>query len=139
MMQPSGTGPLALSHRRIGNRGSWALPSQVEFKNAGLLPETTNGHRMLGTADLMDLPVKPAELAQARLFDALLRAELVRLNEQASRRTVPLEWLKHPDSSGDQAPKDRIQVYARLEEVRHLIEALRNRFADARFDGEADK
>lgn len=134
MTQPSESGPLAVSHRRIDHRGSWATPTPVEFNNADSVPKT--GHRVLGATDLMERPVKPAELAQARLFEGILQTEFARLNELADRKAGPLDWLKHPDSWVGQVPKDRMQVYARLDEVRHLLEALRDRFADARFSGE---
>ena len=81
-------------------------------------------------------PRKPAEVAQARLFEGILQTEFARLNELANRKSGPLEWLKHPDSWAGQIPKDRMQLYARLDEVRHLLEALRDRFADAGFSGQ---
>ncbi len=72
------------------------------------------------------LPAKPAELAQARAFERILHAEFARLNELATRLSSGRAPLPDPDNGGELA-----QIRERLEEVRHLLRALRDRFGGA--------
>jgi hypothetical protein len=132
-MQPSESGSIALSHRQIRGRGRCAMPLQAQYANPRSLPR--NDHRMPGTADLPDLRVTPAELAQARLFEAILQAEFARLTEVANRVAGRLRWLNDADTEGGRPRLDAMQTYARIDEIRRLLEALQDRFPHARWDG----
>jgi hypothetical protein len=123
MVQPADSSvPLALSRRPRSSRGRWAAPA--EYNDARVVPKTVNGHRTLGAASVLPRPVKPAELAQARVFEGLLQAESAELHELVHRMagTVDLQ----PDSS---APAwDLMQIGARIDEIQRLLQALRGRF-----------
>lgn len=65
--------------------------------------------------------MNPAELAQARLFDAILQVQFAKLNQFASSKAGSLD-------GGTHSSQDLVQAYAQLGEIQRLREALRLRF-----------
>ena len=125
MVQPANSSvSLALSRRPRSSRGRWVAPA--EYNDARVLPKTVSGHRTLAAASVLPHPVKPAELAQARVFESLLRAESAELHELAHRMTGAADQQLDTDSS---APSwDLMQIRARIDEIQRLLQALRGRF-----------
>jgi hypothetical protein len=76
-----------------------------------------------GTSD----PAQAAEIAQARVFERLLRAERTELQELAQ------SIAESPDSGTDPA-QDPTQVRARLREIHRLLRALQGRFPQSASD-----
>lgn len=114
MVQVAASGPLAVPavpRHRIPDAGQWVR----------------NRHRAVA-ADPLARPVKPADAAQARNFKVLLQAEFARLNELANRMGGPLERLSAADFGGSQAHREFMEINGCMDEVRHLLEALRDRF-----------
>jgi len=105
--------------------GSLAL-SRRPRDAARTLPRTINGHRVRGAASVLPRPVQPAEVAQARVFEELLRAECAELQELAHRIAGAMDQLSDSDSS--QSPRDLMQIRARIDEVHGLLQALQRRF-----------
>jgi hypothetical protein len=125
MVQPANSSvSLALSRRPRNSRGRWAAPA--EYNDARVVPKTVSGHRTLAAASVMPRPVKPAEVAQARVFEILLQAESAELHELAHRVAAAADQQLDNDSS---APSwDLMQIRTRLDEVQRLLQALRGRF-----------
>lgn len=71
-------------------------------------------------------PTKPAELAQARAFEKILQVEFAHLNELAAHLVE--HRTPAPDACADAQCRDLAQLHERVEEVRHLLRALRDRF-----------
>ncbi|BBY08949.1 hypothetical protein [Mycobacterium noviomagense] len=105
MTQFADTGPLAVSRRDEPARGS---------------ARAVGG----GAAQSHDA----AELAQARIFEGMLRSELSQL-EQAARSMLD-RGLKHRQrrASDDWPPEELVQLRARIDEAHRLLETLRRRF-----------
>lgn len=125
MVQPANSSvSLAMSRRPRNGRGRWAAPA--EYNDARVLPKTASGHRTLAAASVMPHPVKPAELAQARVFESLLQAESAELHELAHRMAGVADQQL---DTGSSAPSwDLMQLRARMNEVQRLLEALLGRF-----------
>jgi hypothetical protein len=124
MVQPANSSvSLALSRRPRNSRGRWAAPA--EYNDARVVPKTVSGHRTLAAASVTR-PVKPAEVAQARVFEILLQAESAELHELAHRVTGAADQQLDTNSS---APSwDLMQIRTRMDEVQRLLQALRGRF-----------
>jgi hypothetical protein len=69
---------------------------------------------------------EPAEIAQARVFEGLLKAERAELQELAHRVAGAKYQPAEPHSS--RAPGDLTQIRARIDEVHELLQALQERF-----------
>jgi hypothetical protein len=69
-----------------------------------------------------------AELAQARIFEGMLRSEISQL-EQAARSMLD-RGLKHRQrrASDGWPPDELVQLRARIDEAHRLLETLRRRF-----------
>jgi hypothetical protein len=115
---------LALSRRPRNSRERWAAP--VEYTDSRVLPKAVSGHRTLGTASVVPRPVKPAEVAQARVFEGLLQAECAELHELAHRMPGAVDQQRDNDSPSP--TWDLMQIRARIDEVQRLLQALRGRF-----------
>ncbi|ORA32238.1 hypothetical protein BST20_25480 [Mycobacterium branderi] len=88
-----------------------------------------------GAANIPARPAKPAEVAQARLFEGILQAEIAELHEIAYRMA---ESLDQQFETGGVAPtKHLLRIHSRIDEIHRLLNALRGRFPSARWDGEA--
>lgn len=118
MAQETGvSGALALSPR-LGN-------------GAGTASQTADDRRTLRTAAALD-PAQSAEIAQARVFERLLRAERTELEELAHRIARTAD---RPAESEAAEPGDELaQVRVRLVEIRRLLRALQGRFPDSASD-----
>jgi hypothetical protein len=125
MAQPADSSvSLALSRRPRSSRGRWAAP--VDYTDARVVPKTVSGHRTMTAASAQPHPVKPAEAAQARVFEGLLQAESAELHELAHRMAGAVD--QQPDSDSSAPPWDLMQIRARIDEVQGLLQALRGRF-----------
>ncbi|ODR11570.1 hypothetical protein AWC26_20155 [Mycobacterium shimoidei] len=80
--------------------------------------------------------MNPAEVAQARLFEAALQAEFAELHRIAS--TIAERRNRTPESNTvtPQQPREmtriNVRINARINEVHRLLEALRDRFPSVR-------
>jgi hypothetical protein len=134
MVKPAQPRPLALPQNRIGNNGSWASP--VGYDNSRSSPVATNGRTLLGAVEMPAPPATSAEVAQARVFEAILQAEFARLNALAYAMAGPLDRLKHPDLGSCQPSRDLMLIHARIDEVQRLLAALQGRFPHTGSNGE---
>jgi len=100
---------------------------------ARMLPRTANGSRGLSAASVLPRPPQPAEIAQARVFEGLLQAECVELQELARRMAGAKDQLTEPDDS--RPTGDLTQIRARIDEVHGLLQALHGRFPHSMSDG----
>ena len=71
-------------------------------------------------------PARPADAAQARQFEAILQAEFARLNELAERMGGPPQPFTALRTK--QARRELMEIHGYIDEVRHLLQALRDRF-----------
>jgi hypothetical protein len=111
--------------------GSLALSPRP--RNASRFPpRPVDNHRKRSTASAFAMPVAPAEIAQARVFEELLQAEYTELQERARRIGRATDQL--PDSDNSEQPQDLAQIRARLDEVHGLLGALQGRFPHAKSD-----
>jgi hypothetical protein len=122
-MQAAESGPLTLFHRP--NAGPRATAQHVQFDDASL---PKNDNQMVEADDFLARPVKPAELAQAQVFEMMLQAEFARLSELANRMAGPRDWLKSSGIGTSESHYEPGEIYARIDEVRQLLSALRDRF-----------
>ena len=124
-MQAAESGQLTLFHRPKSNAGPWATAQQLQFDDAAL---PKSGNQMLEADDFFARPVKPAELAQAQVFEMMLQAEFASLSELANRIAGPRDWLKSSGIGTSESHHELGEIYARIDEVLRLLSALRNRF-----------
>jgi hypothetical protein len=125
MVQPADSSvSLALSRRPRSSRGRWAAPA--DYTDARVLPKAVSGRRTLGASSVLPRPVQPAEVAQARVFEGLLQAECAELYELAHRMAGAVD--QQPEKDSATPPWDLLQIRARIDEVQHLLQALRGRF-----------
>ncbi|MBO0864441.1 MAG: hypothetical protein J2P16_05145 [Mycobacterium sp.] len=80
-------------------------------------------------------PPTSAEVAQARLFEAILQAEFAHLNALAYTMAGPLDRLKQADLGGCQPSRELMLVHARIDEVQRLLAALQGRFPQTELNG----
>jgi hypothetical protein len=79
-------------------------------------------------------PPQPAEIAQARVFERLLRAECAELQGLAHRMAGDKYEQPEPD---DSRPSGELtQIRARIDEVHGLLQALQRRFPHSMQDGD---
>ena len=112
-------------HEQQPQPEQWATPLRSD--DGGFV--FRRGRRTGGISDGPNRSVKPAELAQARIFKSALQNELARLNDLASRLGGPSEHLR-ASGSGREHP-ELAQTHASIVEVRCLLEGLRGRFGTA--------
>jgi hypothetical protein len=91
-------------------------------------PKTINGARMSPAQHGATHPLNYAEVAQARIFDGILRAEVLHLEELA--KSLASRWMGPANvRTGDsQQPEELVELGARIEEAHRLIDALWHRF-----------
>ncbi len=107
-------------HGKLPDCEQRVAPSQLRSQKTGKLAR--RGQRAASS----NYSVKPAELAQARIFKAVLQAEFARLTDLASRMGGPLDRFK--PSGGGHEHRELIHVDACIDEVCKLLEGLQNRF-----------
>lgn len=128
MVQPADSSvSLALSRRPRNNRGPWTAPAEYnDVRDPRVVPKNFGGHRTLGATSAISRPVKPAEIAQARVFEGLLQAESAELLELAHRMAGAMD--QQSDSDGSAPAWDLMQIRARIDEIQRLLQALQGRF-----------
>jgi cobalamin biosynthesis Mg chelatase CobN len=114
--------------------GSLAL-SRRPRDAARTLPRTIVGASGFSAArKLPPGPAQPAEIAQARVFERLLRAECAELQELAHRMTADKSQHRGPDDSRPAA--ELTEIRARIDEIDGLLRALQGRFPHPMPDGD---
>jgi hypothetical protein len=80
-------------------------------------------------ADAWARPAHPADIAQARVFDAVLLGEIAELEALAA--SVEKRWLRRCERGIDdpnRAPEALVRMRGRVAEAQQLLNVLRNRF-----------
>lgn len=90
------------------------------------VPKPTSGRRRRAETDVLERPVEPAEVAQARLFEGILQAEFAALHHLAYRTAGPLH--RQLDLNSRERSRDLLRIHARIDEVQRLLQALRGRY-----------
>jgi hypothetical protein len=128
-MKSADSGPQALPRGDVVHQlPAWPLG----HKNLHLSPKTTSAHRIRSVDDEVTEPLRAAEVAQARLFEGTLRAEIAHLEQRA--RSMTRRWMvQRQRRIGDgRPPEELVQLRAQIEEAYCLLETLRRRFLPAR-------
>ena len=114
--------------------GSLAL-SRRPRDAARTLPRTIIGSRAFSAAGVLPRrPAQPAEIAQAGVFERLLRAECAELQQLSDRMAGDKYQQPEPD---DSRPSGELtQIRARIDEVDGLLQALQRRFPHSMQDGD---
>jgi hypothetical protein len=130
MMQFADSGPQALPREAIVNR-EWAERPQ-DYRNLPWWPRRPTVQRNSRSDDDATEPLNAAEVAQARLFEAVLRMEIAQLEQLA--RPLAERWMRQRQRSiGDvQPPEELVALRERIEEAYRLLETLRHRFLPQR-------
>jgi hypothetical protein len=118
MMQRSQWGPVASPRGRVIDQRRVAARS----------PKPPNAGHIRSAADIVARPVSLAEAAQAKLFESILQVELYRL--QDLEKLVTLRGTR-ADPDELRAAAELRELSAGIEEVNHLLKALRDRFLHA--------
>jgi hypothetical protein len=114
--------------------GSLAL-SRRPRDTARTLPRTVIGSPAFSAASVLPhRPAQPAEIAQARVFERLLRAECAELQELAQR--MARDKYQQPEIDDSRPSGELTQIRARMDEVHALLRALQGRFPDSVPDGD---
>ena len=80
-------------------------------------------------ADAWARPAQPADVLQARMFDAILQGEIAELEKLVA--SMEKRWLRRCERGIDdekRPPESLQRMRGRVSEARHLLEALRDRF-----------
>ena len=80
-------------------------------------------------ADAWSRPAHPADIAQARMFDAVLLGEIAELEELVA--SMEKRWLRRCERGIDdenRPPESIRRMRGRVTEAQHLLDALRDRF-----------
>jgi hypothetical protein len=89
---------------------------------------TTRGPRARSAALPPQAPVHPAEAAQARLFVAILRAEIEEFEALADATEARWKRRQQDGLDGDLPPEALTRLRLRIKEVQLMLDALRARF-----------
>jgi hypothetical protein len=80
-------------------------------------------------ADAWARPAHPADVAQARVFDAILQGEIAELEELVA--SMEQRWLRRCERGIDdekRPPEGLVRMRGRVLEAQQLLDALRSRF-----------
>lgn len=80
-------------------------------------------------ADAWARPAHPADIAQARTFDAVMQGEIAELEDLVA--SMEKRWLKRCERGIDDAnrpPENLVRMRGRVSEAQQLLDALRARF-----------
>ena len=80
-------------------------------------------------ADPWTRPAHPADVAQARMFDAIMQGEIAELEELVA--TMEKGWLRRCERGMDgenRPPESLVRLRGRVLEAQRLLDALRARF-----------
>ena len=86
-------------------------------------------HVVRQRADTWARPAHPADIAQARLFDAVLLGEIAEL--EALVASMEKRWLRRCERGIDEPnrpPENLVRMRGRVAEAQELLDALRDRF-----------
>ncbi len=116
MMQSSDSGPVVLPRDDAIGRAAFLFDADTEPMDA---PGATRRAAVTH-------PRNKAEVAQARLFEGILRGEIARLEQRAD--SMAYHWSVRRDKNDDRAPEDLVALRRRIGEARRLLETLQGRF-----------
>jgi hypothetical protein len=94
--------------------------------------EHRDGRLSVKATNVRERSVTPAEVAQARLFEDILQAEVAELEQLAYRLAGSLD--RQPEFDSHEVAGDLLRIHERIEEVRRLLHALHGRFPRPRWD-----
>lgn len=80
-------------------------------------------------ADAWARPAHPADIAQARMFDAVMQGEIAELEELVA--SMEKRWLRRCERGTDDVnrpPENLIRMRGRVSEAQQLLDSLRARF-----------
>ena len=80
-------------------------------------------------ADAWARPAHPADVAQARMFDAILQGEIAEVEQLVA--SMETRWLRRCERGIDDAnrpPESIMRMRGRVSEAQQLLDALRDRF-----------
>jgi hypothetical protein len=80
-------------------------------------------------ADAWARPAHPADIAQARMFDAVMQGEIAELEELVA--SMEKRWLRRCERGIDDVnrpPDNLVRMRGRVSEAQQLLDALRSRF-----------
>ena len=116
--------------------GSLAL-SRRPRDTTRTLPRTISRSPAFSAASVLPRQPAPAEIAQARVFERLLRAECAELEALAHRMAADTYQQPEPD---DSRPSEELtQIRARIDEVHGLLRALQGRFPHSVPNGDREQ
>jgi hypothetical protein len=111
-----------------------ALANRPKIECAGLpTVEHRGGRPSVKATAVRERSVPPAEVAQARLFEDILQAEVAELEQLARRFAGSRD--RQPELDSHEVAGDLLQIYERIEEIHRLLHALYGRFPRPRWDG----
>jgi hypothetical protein len=80
-------------------------------------------------ADAWARPAHPADVAQARAFDAIIQGEIAELEQLVA--SMETRWLRRCERGIDdenRPPENLVRMRGRVSEAQQLLDALRDRF-----------
>ncbi|MDI3315820.1 MAG: hypothetical protein QJR12_16565 [Mycobacterium sp.] len=125
-MQSADSGPHALPRDdMIDRRRAGRSPDYRRLSHRSRRPNTP---RKSPRGDDVTEPLNAAEVAQARLFEAVLRMEIAQLEQLA--RPLADRWMRARRGrvGGGQPPEELVRLRGQIEEAYRLLETLRRRF-----------
>ncbi|GFG75829.1 hypothetical protein MBOT_31940 [Mycobacterium botniense] len=126
MIQSADSGPIALPRGGAGKQGRAVRAGAG--KSVPSSQETLRDPRVSRLDHLTEQPLNAADVAQARHFEAMLRAEIAQL-EHLARQCVDRRMKPSPRGAADHRHAEELaQLRARIGEARRLLETLRRRF-----------
>ena len=118
MVYRAGPGPVVSPRRDVTDRGRAALRSH---DNGRGLPKPGTG--------LAARPIAPAEAAQARLFERILKAELLELQRREKL------MARYGAQRGAHNLEQSSELSVRISELIRLLDALHDRFSEPATEG----
>jgi hypothetical protein len=123
MAQPMRSATLAPS-RRVIDRAPHE-PVKIRMREHPSSGRTPAGRRIFAPGDAVARQVSPGDAAQARLFESILEVELAQLQQLA---TVLASHCGKDSVDDDHLPETYSELTTRIQDVRRLLERLRERF-----------
>jgi hypothetical protein len=132
LLNPRDTGPggngLALAYPAVSRHAPTRRPAAAKT-NAGWVPKPAPGRRPRRAKDPWSQPAQAADVAQARLFEAILADEIAELEELVA--TSEARWLRRCKAGADRRdnpPEPLVRLRGRVAEAQRLLVALQTRF-----------
>lgn len=92
-----------------------------------------DGRLAVKATNVRERSVTPAEVAQARLFEGILQAEVAEQEQLAYRLAGSLD--RQPELDSHELTRDLLRIREHIDEVHRLLHALHGRFPRPRWDG----